>query len=140
MSLSNLQLETYFIDEIQCKANPNFNKNEPLNFDGLDVTFEAGTNSENPLLRRIKLTIQQESALNKKYQFKLILIGIFLISESFAARTKDKELEELVNTNCPSMLYSAAREIILSLTGRCPHGSLLLPTVSFTDFEPNEKE
>lgn len=140
MSLSNLQLETYFIDEIQCKTNKDYLKKEKISFEGFDVTFESGINANNPLLRRIVLTIKQENNIDKPYEFKLTIIGIFSISESFAAREKESQLEKLINTNCPSILYTAAREIILTLTSRQPNGSYMLPTIAFSNFEVNEKK
>jgi hypothetical protein len=39
----------------------------------------------------------------------------------------------LVAVSGPSIIYATAREIIATLSGRSYHGTLLLPSVSFTD-------
>jgi hypothetical protein len=42
-------------------------------------------------------------------------------------------MPKLVAITCPSMLYSAIRELVALLTGRGPHRPVMLPTVSFQD-------
>lgn len=134
MGLSNLQLEGYYIDEMSFKTNEEYEENAKKDLKNFNVTFLDGVNQENHLLRRIKLTVEQKKTKNEPYEYKIVLVGFFKINESYAAKNKDKKIEEFVRVNGPSLLYSAAREMLAMLTGRGSEGSILLPTVTFADF------
>lgn len=139
MGLSPLQLLNYFFEEVSVKTNPDYKESLDGILQGFNVTFESGENKNDPLLRRFILKIEQKRKPELPYELKIGMIGIFRIDEGFAARKKPDELEVLLNANCPSMLYSAARETILTLTGRCPHQPYLLPSISFANFQADNK-
>lgn len=140
MGLSPLQLINYFFDEIAIKANADYNENLDGELKGFNVTFEAGENKNDPLLRRFILKIGQKNEPEQPYELKISIIGIFRVDSGFAARKTVEELERLLNTNCPSMLYSAARETVATLTGRGPYKTYILPSVSFADFQTEKKK
>ena len=47
--------------------------------------------------------------------------------------TYEGNIGKLVIVNGGSILYSSIRELLLSLTGRSPHGSFYLPSVSLEE-------
>lgn len=73
-----------------------------------------------------------EKSSNFPYQFNACLEGVFTIDH-------DGDLEErkrLVVCNGASILYSAAREQLLSLTARHKFGPMLLPAANFNGMSP----
>jgi len=63
------------------------------------------------------------------YQGSAEIVGIFTVDPAWPA---DKT-EELVHINGSSILYGAAREMILAVTARSTHGEFLLPTLNFIE-------
>ena len=61
------------------------------------------------------------------FDFKVVMIGFFKISEECS----EEETEILMTNTAPSVLYSAAREYLLIITGRSRYLPVLLPTVTF---------
>lgn len=66
------------------------------------------------------------------YLFAASLEGVFTIDH----KGDLEERKRLVVCNGASILYSAAREQLLSLTARHKFGPMLLPTVSFNNLSP----
>lgn len=54
-------------------------------------------------------------------------LGLFQVADDYP----EKKINQLVAITAPSILYGAIRELVAFLTGRGPHRSLMLPTVTF---------
>jgi preprotein translocase subunit SecB len=61
------------------------------------------------------------------YEVEIKLQGLVQVNEGFPPAKK----EQLALVNGFSILYSAAREMLLNITSRSPKGAVALPTVSF---------
>lgn len=141
MTLSPLQLHRYFVEEINCKANPDFDKNKDVKVKDFQVFFETAED-KNPLLRRIRLTITQNLSKdgNEPFAFKIVMVGFFEVMKEFFESHGPEKTEQLVMVNGPALLYSAARELLAIVSGRGPFSDVnmqvLLPSITFLQFKP----
>jgi len=134
MGLSPLTLQSYIIEEFQFKLNKDYDAKEKEGLEGFDIFFLPEINSKNKLKRRVTLSVVQTPQTNNLYEYKLRLVGIFEMQKEYAKEQKPAYLEQLMNVNCPAMLYAAAREIILQFTSRSPGGAVFLPSINFAAF------
>lgn len=127
MNIAPLQLKYYFIESFQITAQKAYDrKKSGKNMTDIlksDTKFLA--NKANPKLWQVKLNIlcKPDISDNVPYEFNLSLVGFFEVD--------DPKQKDIVYINAPAMLYSAAREIIASITGRGPWGSVILPSINF---------
>ncbi len=141
MTLSPLQLHRYFVEEINCKANPDFDKDKDVKVKDFQVFFETAED-KNPLLRRIRLTITQNLSKdgNEPFAFKIVMVGFFEVMKEFFESHGPEKTEQLVTVNGPALLYSAARELLAIVSGRGPFSDVnmqvLLPSKTFLQFKP----
>jgi len=140
MTLSPLQLHRYYAEEIFCKANPDFDKDKDVKIKDFQVLFETGED-KNPLLRRIRLTVEQALSNdgNEPFSFKIVMVGFFEVMKEFFESQGSEKTEQLVNVNGPALLYSAARELLAIVSGRGPYAddslNVLLPSITFLNFK-----
>lgn len=124
-----LELEDYVIVKVKCEANPNC----PSDVD--DIT-KPKVKVENELRKKkdeknnflSKLTIffgSEEEPCS--YFGEITLMGIFTTREDIP----DTEKQDHVGVMGNSMLFSAARDFILTITSRGPNPSMVLPTIRF---------
>jgi preprotein translocase subunit SecB len=86
--------------------------------------------AQNPDQWRLILTIHlgsQDEAKPFAYHAEIILQGVVQVNEGFLQERK----EQLALVNGFSILYSAAREMLLNITARSLFGAVTLPTISF---------
>lgn len=130
MRAAKLQLDSYFVQEVFFQAKLKRKSTETPDPKPRDLMTEVaiGENKDEPLSKMCRLTV--ELADNKKslpYDFKVVMVGFFNIDpkcdESFRGN--------LFSINAPSMLFTAAREILLLLSSRSSIGPVMLPTVVF---------
>lgn len=128
-----LKLNKYFFPTLNVQANPMFAKvaTEERQNAEVDVTGSFGPHSDDPfsLLAVLKVTVKPpEEDVDIPYEIEVEAVGFFEIS-------KDAP-EEQVKTNLPlqalGMLHSAAREMIIMVTGRGPWDSFVLPIHTFS--------
>lgn len=88
-------------------------------------------NQDDSLFYGVMLHIAIENKRGKisPYDIDVRVVGHFKISKNIP---KEKR-ENLVTVNGCSMLYSAIREQVMTLSSRSVHGMLILPTVNFQD-------
>jgi preprotein translocase subunit SecB len=94
------------------------------------IWFEHVPNSPNQW--RIVLTIQclnEDPAKPYLYEAEIIVQGIVEVNEGFP---EDKK-EQLAIVNGLSILFSAAREMLINITARSVYGGITLPTFSFVN-------
>lgn len=132
MKLAPLQLTDYFVLSINVKALTDYDaeKQQDLNAADLIVTEKcvpAGEDKPNSFM--IDLIIKQDAIEDKNlpYSYELHMIGFIEVYPKFP---KDK-IQRAVETNGPSMLFGAAREILRAATGRGPYGPVLIPSTTF---------
>lgn len=141
MSKSPLQLEKYFCTEATLKANPNF-KPEDFKDGKIDFTgksnVKVGTSKNNPHEFQVILNIKIEPVDERPlpYDATLELVGFFNVDTTLAADAA----VDLARVTGASILYSAAREFLLTLMSRGPWEPLMLPTISFTELAQKKRE
>src|SRR6266851_4996574 len=134
MQSSPLQLEDYMLKDLRFAIVPPLtNLEPPVAFDLLRVEVDAETQKRenDPLRWRCQLSIRSrdEDEGNFPFTFRLVYIGFFRVVKDYPA----ERIEQMVRTNAPALLYSAAREAIMFLTGRGRLPALLLPSVTFLE-------
>jgi len=135
-----LLLEQYIITELHFSSQLNFDRETPdagkILPQDIQVEVVEGVHEENPLLRSCQLTVELEDSTGKNYPctFLISLVGFFEIIKEWP----EYKVDQLFSSNAPALLYSAAREVLAMMTGRGPHGQIILPSVTFIQL-PNEK-
>lgn len=137
MHVSPLALEVYYLKELRFKVNDKPKENSSITgFDDveIDVGVDIKINNDNPLRWRCELLIKskKDPQLNLPYTFKVKYVGFFEVSESFPS----ERVELLVESNAPAILYSAAREMLVSITGRGLFPAILIPSLTFIPTSP----
>jgi preprotein translocase subunit SecB len=132
MKLAPLQLTDYFVHSIRVEALVDYDpdKKQDLDLANLQVTENCfPSNGNHPNRFAIDLLIKQDAleGHNLPYAYELHMVGFIEAHPDFP---KDK-LQRAVETNGPSMLFGAAREILRAATGRGPYGPVLIPSTTF---------
>lgn len=132
MRAANLQLDSYFVEEISFRIAPTKREfTETRDPEGQDLKTEVviGENKVDPLSKLCRLTVRVSEKSRKllPYDFKVVLVGFFNLNENCPEQLR----EDLLLINSPSILYTAARELLLLLSSRSPLGPVMLPTVVF---------
>jgi preprotein translocase subunit SecB len=144
MKKSLLQLENYFFTKIEVNANKRFKgqtKAAPLN---PEVKVSIGKNKEEPLKYGVMLQLAIKSSDSEihPYDINLECIGAISFDKDLMEEIPDKEKEKLkehvATVNGASILYSAARDFILTLTARGPWRAMVLPTKTFSDLRTKD--
>lgn len=141
MSKTPLRLENYFFTEVSLKANPNF-KHEDFEDGKLDFSVKSkvsgGAHKENPNKFQVTLDIKTEPLDERPlpYDASLTLVGFFDVDQSMTT----VPATDLVRVTGSSILYSAAREFLLTIMGRGPWAPMMLPTISFTELAQKKQE
>ena len=125
--ISPLQLKQHLFTEISVRA---FEKGSAE----AAASFEPAVLCERfaPLANhwRLGLVIKLKSANPDKplrYEAEVGIQGLVEVNSGFP----EEKREQLAFVNGLSLLYSAVREILLTVTGRCVHGPMCLPTLNF---------
>jgi preprotein translocase subunit SecB len=140
MQNSPLQLEDYLLKNLRfALVSPLKGMLDPsIVYDPLSLEVDANTErlEDNPLRWRCQVSIRSKDEEDKNfpYSFELVYIGFFRVVPEFPA----DRLEQMVKTNAPALLYSAAREALMYLTGRGRLPAILLPSITF--LEPPAKK
>jgi preprotein translocase subunit SecB len=131
MKLSPLQLEAYFLTDLNLQADLHHDPAKPIAFREDDLVVETDVQplpgADRRWQVRLKIQLQPKPQSNSPYTFSLTVVGFIWA----AAQLPADKLEPLVRTNGPSMLYGAAREMVRDLTARGPFPPLSLPSVLF---------
>ena len=133
MQPSKLQLEHYFVDEVSFRLKDAILKKEGADTNlapqDLEIEVHIGESKHEKRKRFCQIEIKPKEKRAKRfaYDFRIVLVGFFELSEECS----DEDAAVLINNTAPSMLYTAAREYLLTLTGRTRYLPILLPTVLF---------
>ena len=124
---SPLRVIDYFFPFVQVSADPEFVPEE----DPSEINYETKVAVESDIEKDIHQVSLEITAMPENederipYAIHLIAIGLFQVDEDW----DDKE--ELLRINGASILYSAAREFIITISSRGPWPAAVLPTTSF---------
>lgn len=145
MRPSVLHIEGYYLRELAIELNERFanktgfgswtgyhyqpDKSFKVDPPQFEVMSEVGKKVDDPSRLRYILTVRSAGRKDKTpYSFKISLVGYFHV---------DKDIKEnvdvLLYANAPSVLFSAAREVLAASTARGPYPAIVLPAVSFHD-------
>lgn len=132
-----LQLKEYFFPYVEVAADPSItdeNDGGKSNFlVKVDTTKIEG--EENEFQVSLQIISRPESEEKKQYYaIKLITVGFFQVKPDWP----DKE--KLLKVTGASMLYSSAREFLITITARGPWGAIMLPTASFLKIYEEERK
>jgi hypothetical protein len=154
---SPIQLLQLFFKHVRIEVDPEHVPSEPANpltsafvFDGISIQTEFGIGEIDPDHERGRMflttlrVIVDNKPLPKEAGQKFSPYKVDVAVDGVVAIPKGGEKlappESLAAVNGASLLWSAVREQVLSLTARMPAGSIMLPTVHFHDLkkEPTE--
>ena len=130
MSLPALRLDGYFYERVALEADPAWPADKkPVT--GVNVRVEVGQHKNNPTRWRAIMDVvaqpdQKGQAI--PYNIALRCQGFFTVEPAEGLQTDARTLVQITGA---SMLYSAARDMVLTLSSRSRFGPVLLPTVSF---------
>lgn len=130
MNLATLQLEQTFLTRLEIKPS-----GTPPPGKSTSVNIQAKTSIasiEEPGRWRVDLDIEvrgEEGQPSPPYSVSISVSGLVRITSEMEPKTARR----LAFVNGLSMLYSAARETVLLLTGRFPAGPYVLPSLTFAD-------
>jgi preprotein translocase subunit SecB len=142
MRSSPLQLLRYFVEDISCNSNPNYDSEKEFEFledqfrvDTTVAPRELDTEHEDHSWM-VEMSIRQQIGPNQNfpYDFKVRIVGFFLCGSNLP---NDWSPEYFVKVNGSSVLYGVAREIVRATTARGPWSDVIVPTLSF--YEPFSK-
>lgn len=133
-----IEMRHHFFPSIHLEAD---HKVADLVKDGSEVGYEykidlkVGDYMEEPGIYPLQLTVEtcEMQGKIKGYDAKITAVGYVAI----APNTPEDKKMNLVTVNGGSLLYSATREYLYSLSLRGPFPPLYLPTISF---RPKEEE
>ncbi len=129
-----LSIKDYFFPHIQVTADSEFSRQQD---DNISPTLKTQVHVEkDPEINLFQVTLEIDVTREDKdqiipYEISLLAVGLFVVDEDW------DDPEKLLGINGASILYSAAREYLITITSRGPWPALVLPTVSFL---PPEEE
>jgi preprotein translocase subunit SecB len=91
--------------------------------------IDAAQNAKDKRRYRLELQItsgdEKENAL--PYHFDITLVGFFRLTRIRSTT----QIEPFITRDAAAILYSAARELLASITGRGPFPAIVLPVILF---------
>ena len=139
MKKSPLKVKNYFVTGLSVKANPIVEGTQvPLAGEvNVNTKVEAAQRADNKRDWKVALQLNCEPAERNTgaYVVTMELIGFFEVDNDLP----EDRIGDVVAANAPAILYSAARELILLITGRGPFPPLSLPSATFIDETPSQK-
>ena len=140
---SPLQLEHYFFERVHCVVNPEVDIEQAQHWlqesherFSIRADLAQNTDKEREYQVRVEVKSNVEDSESAPYQIHFSVVGFFTLSEEF----EHENIERLVQVNGASVLYSAMREFVLTVTSRCAWGNLMLPTVNFRLLAPPDDQ
>ena len=129
MKNSPLQLERYYLSEVHFEANDALPASQPLPDLNLESAVEIGRHNDDERRYRVKLKVDFQPVSPELVHQKgaLTFVGYFAVVPSYPL----EKVLMLVETNGPSVLFGAAREMFCTITARGPWGMVTLPSQSF---------
>ncbi len=125
---SPLALDTYFFPVVSVAADHQYrqetDQGQPEYVTKVGIEHDADNNRYQVVLEIISEPESEEK--RQPYSIQLVAIGLFRVDPSWP----DDPIK-LLHINGASILYSAAREFLITITARGPWGQIILPSISF---------
>ncbi len=128
MKNSPLQLDGYFFSHVEVRAHADA---DPAVDPRLRTVSELGKDEEGGrylVTLRVEIGRAQDNT-SPPYTGAVEVRGFFRVLEGYPPERRD----EMIYVNGSTLLYGAAREMLLNITARGPWPGLLLPSVRFTN-------
>ncbi len=128
-----LSLNDYFFPIVQVVADPSSGDIPPEKFK-IDVTISVNDETN---VYQVAVEIQsspEDDQKKQQYTIHLVVVGLFEVDPLFP------DIGKLLYTTGSSMLYSAAREFLITVTSRGPWSAVKLPTFSFLEKYNEERK
>lgn len=126
-----LQLERYVFTKLEIEANPDYVPQEASSDNPIKLRLDIGLGEHQEDSTKYQVSIGIDELRAEKgalpYRIALQVVGQFSVNQDF----RPEDLKKIVQVNGASMLYSAARELVLLVTSRGPWSAFQLPTISF---------
>lgn len=121
-----LIVKEYFFPFVQVSADPDITGEESAVMD-FETKVAVDKDPDNDTYQvTLEITAMPEDETKRiPYAIHLIVVGMFSVDEKWP------DPEKLLKVNGASILYSAAREFIITVTSRGPWPPTTLPTISF---------
>ena len=140
MKKSPLKVKNYFVTGLSVKANPIVEGTQGPLVGEANVTtkVEAAQRTDNKREWKVALQLNCEPVEKNAgaYVVAMELIGFFEVDNVLPV----DRIGDVVAANAPAILYSAARELILLITGRGPFPPFSLPSATFIDETPSSQK
>jgi preprotein translocase subunit SecB len=130
MEFLPLQLEMHYFSKVMVEADPCFQpKDDEDQLLGVATQVELMQHREDPLRWQVVLNVSTQAPEGQTIPYKIDLqaVGFFVV----APEVEEGRRPKLVRANGSAILYSSAREFLLTITGRGPWGPVYLPTTNF---------
>ncbi len=129
MKNSPLLLERYYLSEVHFEANDALPATQPLPDLNLESTVEVRRHSDDERRYRVQLKVNFQPVSPDLVHQKgtVTFVGYFAVVPTYPL----EKVPMLVETNAPSVLFGAAREMFCTITARGPWGMVTLPSQSF---------
>ncbi len=131
---SPLQLDRYFLKGLHFELKNGYDRRGPRKrgFDAPALQIgvvSAEQDDENPFQWRFEVSLELPHLPDSEFPYHVAttLVGYFTVDQKYPAELA----ERLARVNGPAVLYSCAREIVATVTGRSPYPKLLIPSVTF---------
>jgi len=135
---SPLVLVEYCFPVVQVVANPEGGKSTNINEIQYDIEVGLAISDDNEFYQvTVEITSIDPSDSDEKknaYSIHVIALGHFKVHPDW------RDPEKLVRINGASILYSAAREFLITITSRGPWGAITIPTKSFNTLTPEDPD
>ncbi len=130
-SVPPLELKKYFFPFVQVAADAEYEPSSQKVSPHFEVRTTVKHDEENGIYQvALEIIAEPEDEDSRiPYSIRLITVGLFTVDENFPDR------EKLLKVTGASLLYSAAREFIITVTSRGPWPQVILPTRSFLQQE-----
>ncbi len=132
-SVSPLQIQNYYIKELHYAVKENFvdkyDQNLDISYPYLSGNIIEFQREDDPRQWRFEVVIESRDEQSNEfpYTLRIALVGFFRVSEDYPSERADI----LARVNGPSLLYSAAREALVTATSRTGFPAIVLPSVIF---------
>lgn len=130
-----LEIVDYFFPHIQVTADPLFDakSSSALQYEVKSTVDKEDQNGLYQVVVEIS-SFPENDEIHQAYTVQLVVVGIFRIADQ-----DHPDPEKLLKITGASILYSAAREFLITITSRGPWLKTVLPTVSFLKTHDDEE-
>lgn len=122
-----MQLKQYLFPEISVKANPDFDNGQSIDFESMKMNISPSVNPNDDKDYAVQIQLDINDKENAPYFISIVGVIFF----SFDSKLDKEERDPKAFHNGSTVLYSAMREQIASLTSRNINGTLFLPAWYF---------